>query len=155
MSDEARRTRFPPPPSIDRAAQTLVILAAFTLVMGGVKLATRTGQIEAARADDPTLTAGEVSRAVDLGVTIAVVLAVLAAVGYVVCARQIRMARRPARVAATVLSAVMTVLTASQLVAGRSGGFGALVVGLSITLGVALLIWLWSRPANTFFSATR
>lgn len=143
------------PLSIDRAAKGLVLLAAWTLVGVALTFLSLDERRTAAREADTTLTDAQVERAVDLSVQLGLVISAIVVVVAVVCARQVRLGKGWARGLATTTVAILTVLSLLGFGAGGAGAVGIVVRIGSALLGLAVIGWVWSRPANDFFAATR
>lgn len=145
------RVRSRTPVAVDRAAKALVLLALWLVAGVILTLLSLDARRAAAHEKQTSLTPAEIDQAVDLAVRLGVGLAVVAAIVSIIAARNLRLAKGWARALATVITAVVGVLSLVGFGADGAGTAGTIQRVGAVVLSGLVLAWLWSAPASRFF----
>ena len=141
------------PSQVDRATKILYTLAGFEILSILFAFLSRDSIENSVRDSRPELSQSDIDSAVTVAIVISVVLGLLFAVLYYFCARKMLEARNWARITPTVLLAVGVLFGLLSL--GSGSGLDLVLQAITIVLGIAFLIYSWSRPSNEFFGARR
>jgi hypothetical protein len=146
----------PLPTAVDRASKILYLLAAYGVVTSLLGLLRRDSIEDSVRDSQPDLTDAEVSSAVTVALVLGVIVGLAFAFLYFLCGRKMRDGRNWARVTPTVLLGLAVAFGLLGLANGSGGGeVGIGLQIVTIALGIAFLVFSWSRESNEFFAARR
>lgn len=144
-----------PPQPVRRAATILYVIVAWSLLSLVLGFATTDATKDAIRDSDPTLTESQVEAAATLGLVVGAVFAIAFGLLYVLCARKMLQGRNWGRIVPTVLIGLGLLFGVIGLAAGGSTGTTSIGLFISAALGIAFLVFAWSRQSNDFFKAAR
>ncbi|HEX2363302.1 MAG TPA: hypothetical protein VHI11_14635 [Jiangellaceae bacterium] len=147
------RPKPTPPPSILTAVKLMYAGAVLSGISFVTSLLTQESAREAALENNPSLTESELDTAVAIGITIAVVVGLIAILLWVWMAESNRRGKSWARIVATVLGALNIVFTVVGLMIGPGSGLVVAFSLISAALAAVILYLLYRPDSNAYYEA--
>jgi hypothetical protein len=145
------RPKPTPPPSILTAVKLMYAGAVLSAISFLTSLLTQDSAREQALESNPELTESQLDTAVVVGLTIAVVVGLLAILLWVWMAESNRRGKSWARIVATVLGALNIVFTVVGLMIGQSSGLVVVFSLISAALAAVILYLLYRPDSNAYY----